>query len=487
MTTKLCFALLDSLDINSDVPVSLSGSDPVLPTRFKLAETAAGVLAAIGVAAAEIWRMRGGDDQAVSIDLHHVAAALNSYRYHRVIDGLDPMTEFASGPRQVTTGIYATKDGRYFHTHGSFDPEGMCDALLLRVKGAKSVIGIKSVKDPTSRSMSEAVAGWLADDLENHLADQGHCGAIVRSRQEWAEHPHGQALAAKPVVEILRVGDSEPEPFLAAARPLSGIRVLDLTRVLAGPTCARTLAEHGADVLRIGAEHLPTHGFFDLDTGHGKRWANLNLKTTEDLATLRALVGSADVFSEGYRPGVMQRFGLSAQELHAIRPGIINVTINCYGHSGPFASRPGWEQLGQSVSGMAFEEGVEQGVEQGGNEAPRLVPAAACDYTTGYLAALGTLVALKRRAEHGGSYQVRVSLARTGMWYVDQPRVAAEVELPKEIPSREQVTQYITTSQTDQGELLHLAPVVKMTKTTPHWLLASPSPGSSAPTWEPKG
>ena len=472
MTNKLCFALLDSLGINSDVPVSLSGRDPVLPTRFTLAETAAGVLAAIGVATAEIWQMRGGDEQAVSIDLNHVAAALNSYRYHRVINGLDPMTQFASGPRQVTTGIYATKDGRYFHTHGSFDPEGMCDALLL-------VKGVKGAKDPTSKSMSEAVANWEADDLEKHLADQGQCGAIVRSRQEWAEHPHGQALAAKPVIEIIRIGDSEPEPFLPAARPLSGIRVLDLTRVLAGPTCARTLAEHGADVLRIGAEHLPTHAFFDLDTGHGKRWANLNLKTTKDMATLRALVGSTDVFSEGYRPGVMQRFGLSAQELHAIRPGIINVTINCYGHSGPFASRPGWEQLGQSVSGMAFEEG--------GNEAPRLVPAAACDYTTGYLAALGTLIALKRRAEHGGSYQVRVSLARTGMWYVDQPRVAAEIELPKEVPSREQVSQYVTSSQTDQGELLHLAPVVKMTKTAPHWVLASPSPGSSAPSWESKG
>jgi crotonobetainyl-CoA:carnitine CoA-transferase CaiB-like acyl-CoA transferase len=461
MTDKPYAKLLDSLDLQSDVSVSINGHDPVLPTRFRLAESAAAVLAAIGTVAAEIWKMRGGEDQTVGIDLPHVAAALNSYRYHRIIDGLDPMTQFASGPRQVTTGIYPTKDGRFFHTHGSFDPTGMCAAI--------------GVKDPTPQSMSEAVANWAADDLEHHLADLGHCGAIVRSRGEWAEHPHGQALADKPVVEILPIGESAAEPFSAATRPLSGIRALDLTRVLAGPTCARTLAEHGADVLRISAEHLPTHAFFDLDTSHGKRWANLNLKETGDLATLRELVRAADVFSEGYRPGVMQRFGLSAEELHSIRPGIIYVTINCYGHSGPFASRPGWEQLGQSVSGMAFEEG--------GRQAPRLVPAAACDYTTGYLAALGTLVALKRRAEHGGSYQVRVSLARTGMWYLDQPRVAADVELPKEVLSREQVTPYMTTSQIEEGSMVHLAPAVKMSKTTPHWTLASPSPGSSSPTW----
>jgi crotonobetainyl-CoA:carnitine CoA-transferase CaiB-like acyl-CoA transferase len=277
------------------------------------------------------------------------------------------------------------------------------------------------------------------------------------------------------VVEILRLGDSDPEPFPAGDRPLSGIRVLDLTRVLAGPTCARTLAEHGADVLRIGAAQLPTHEFFDMDTGHGKRWANLDLKQKDERARLESLVRGADVFSEGFRPGAVARLGFAPEALHTLRPGIISVSINCYGHAGPFAHRPGWEQLGQSVSGMAHEEG--------GADAPRLVPAAACDYTTGYLAALGVLVALLRRARNGGSYQVRVSLARTGMWYMAQPRVPSDAVLPQATASREAVSRFSIRTDTDYGCMYHLAPVVQMSRTPTSWTLPSPLNGSSSAHW----
>jgi crotonobetainyl-CoA:carnitine CoA-transferase CaiB-like acyl-CoA transferase len=438
-----------------------NGRDPVLPTRFALAETAAGVLGAIGIAAAEVGKMRGGPPQEVRVDVRHAAAALNSFRYHRIVDGMDPAAMFGAAAQTGTTAIYPTKDGRYFHTHGSFDPAGMCAAI--------------GVQDPTPEKMASAVASWDGLALENRLAELGHCGAMVRSEKEWAAHPHGQALAQVPVVEVLRVGDSDPEPLERAERPLAGIRVLDLTRVLAGPTCARTLAEHGADVLKVGAKHLPTIEHFDLDTGHGKRWAHLNLKETGDRDALRSLVGGADVFSEGYRPGVMRRLGFGAEQLHELRPGIINVSINCYGHDGPFAGKPGWEQLGQSVSGMAFEEG--------GADAPRLVPAAACDYTTGYLAALGTLVAILRRAREGGSYRVQVSLARTGMWYMRQARVTPEAELPDDVASRDAVVPFMTESVTHLGTLLHLAPVVDMSKTPPHWALPSPQPGSCEPIW----
>jgi len=462
MSEQQCQELLDTIELESDANVVFTGRDPILPTRFALAETAAGVLGAIGVAAAQIGQLRGaGENQEIGVNVLHAGAALNSYRYHRIIGGADSAAMLGTAAQTGTTAIYPSKDGRFFHTHGSFDAVGMCAAL--------------GVENPTPEKMASAVAGWDALDLENHIAELGHCGAMVRSADEWAQHPHGQALAQRPVVEILRIGDSEPEPFTSASRPLSGTRVLDLTRVLAGPTCARTLAEHGADVLRVGADHVPTIDFFDLDTGHGKRWTSLDLRQSADCDSLRSLVREADVFSEGYRPGVMRRLGFGTEELHAMRPGIINVSINCYGHSGPFAHKPGWEQLGQSVSGMAVEEG--------GVDAPRLVPAAACDYTTGYLAALGTLVALLRRARDGGSYQVRVSLARTGMWYMAQSRVRLQSEIPEDVPSREVIAPFTTQSSTHLGTLVHLSPVVEMSATPPRWELPSPRAASSQPVW----
>lgn len=457
--TELC----DVLNLATDRPVTFTGHDPTLPTRFRLAETAAGVLGAIGIAAAEIWSARGGSEQMLSVDVRHVAAALNSFRYHHIIDGMDPASMFGTAVQTGTTAIYPTGDDRYFHTHGSFDPDGMCADL--------------GVTNPTPEKMAAAVVQWQGLELEAHLEAKGHCGAMIRSAAEWAKHPHGKTLAAMPVVELLQLGESDPEPFQPAERPLSDVRVLDLTRVLAGPTCARTLAEHGADVLKVSAAHLPTIEAFDLDTCLGKRWAYLDLRAHSDRDTLESLVTQADVFSEGFRPGVMSRFGFSGEELHQLRPGIISVSINCYGHAGPFAHRPGWEQLGQSVSGMAFEEGGN------GAQAPRLVPAAACDYTTGYLAALGVLAALKRRAEQGGSYQVRVSLARTGMWYMAQPRIEPDARLPVDIPPRQECIEFTEISDSYAGKLRHIKPVVQLSRTPAHWSVGSPAPGSAAPTW----
>ncbi len=453
------FDELSTLLALPELPVSIEGTEPILRTRFALASTAAGALASVGVAAADLWQTKGGADQQISVDLRHAAAALNSFLYNRVTS--DPPSTGVRTPGASVGGIFPTADGRYFHTHGSFDPAGMC-----RVIGAT---------DTSQQTVAKAVAGWNAQDLEDHIAQQGHCGAMISTADEWAEHPHGRALAQKPPVEILKIGDSSPEPLPEGYRPLSGIRALDLTRVLAGPTCARTLAEHGADVLRVGAAHLPTIEPFDRDTGHGKRWTNLNLKESSELDKLRTLASTADVFSEGYRPGVMGRFGFSPEALHELRPGMICVSINCYGHEGPFAERPGWEQLGQSVSGVAAEEG--------GDGPPRLVPAAACDYTTGYLAALGALVALKRRVVEGGSYLVRVSLARTGMWYLSQPRIPRTAELPDGPLVGPMVEGFLTTTRTDYGELQHLAPVVRMSETPPRWERPSPRIGSADAIW----
>ncbi len=256
---------------------------------------------------------------------------------------------------------------------------------------------------------------------------------------------------------------------------MAGVRVLDLTRVLAGPTCARTLAEHGADVLRVDAPHLPTVSPFVLDTGHGKRSTYLDLRDAGALDTLRTLVREGDVFSEGYRAGSLARRGLGAEALAALRPGIVVVSINCYGHQGPWRERRGWEQLAQTVSGMAAE--------QGGGDAPRLVPAAATDYTTGYyLGALGAMVALARRAREGGSYQVRVSLTRTAMWLLGLDRVDGAPSGADEAL----LARYRQTSETPRGQVQHLGPVLELSETPPRFRHPSPGLGAHPPRWSPR-
>jgi crotonobetainyl-CoA:carnitine CoA-transferase CaiB-like acyl-CoA transferase len=288
------------------------------------------------------------------------------------------------------------------------------------------------------------------------------------------------------MLEVTRIGDAEKQPLRPAHRPLDGVRALDLTRVLAGPTCGRTLAEHGADVLRITCPRLPDVEPFVIDTGHGKLSAEIDLDDTEGVRRLRGLAAGADVFVGGYRSGSLERRGFGPEELAALRPGIVYVSINCYGHEGPWRERAGWEQLAQSVSGLAHEHG--------GAKQPQLVPAAACDYTTGYLAALGTLVALARRAREGGSWHVRASLSQTGMWIQrhgsdalhPKERTSIEEVLAGGQPrglSGEEIAALSMQSDTGYGRITHLAPVLSLSETPARWERPSSPRGAHPPAW----
>ena len=339
-------------------------------------------------------------------------------------------------------------------------------------QGVLDLLEVDSEDPAPKEAVAKAIAGWDALALEDAVAARRLCGAMVRSSEEWAAHSQGRALAALSVVEVERVGDSPPEPFDAdGERPLSGLRVLDLTRVLAGPTCARTLAAHGAEVLKINSPELPSIPFFVMDTGHGKRSAFLNLCEPDAGDRLRALVAEADVFSQGYRAGAMERLGFDAEALHAMRPGLIHTSINCYGHEGPWRERAGWEQLAQTVTGIAAEHG--------GPDGPALLPAAATDYTTGYLAALGTMTALARRAVEGGSYRVRVSLSQTGSWLMGLGRC----ETAGAGPTAEALGSQMTASDTPHGKLHHLGPVLEMSETCPRWQLPSVPLGTHRAAW----
>jgi crotonobetainyl-CoA:carnitine CoA-transferase CaiB-like acyl-CoA transferase len=209
-----------------------------------------------------------------------------------------------------------------------------------------------------------------------------------------------------------------------------------------------------------------------MDTGHGKRAASLDLSQAEDAAALRRLVADADVFSQGYRGGSLERRGFGPEELAAAKPGVIYVTINCYGDVGPWRERPGWEQLSQSVTGMAHAEGSPG--------APRLVPAAAADYTTGYLAALGTMVALRRRSIEGGSYHVRASPCQTATWLAeDGPCVD-----PSSAVGFGDTEPWLVTEQTGFGLLTHLTPVAQLAKTPGYWTTPVVPLGTHPPTWQ---
>ena len=429
--------------------VEITGAaDPILPTPFRIGETSTATLAAVGLAVSDLWELRTGRRQAIAVDTRQATASLRSGHYLH-IDG-----EYVSPARNEVMGTYPAKDGRWSYLHCNF-PNHRAAAL--------KVLGVAEDRDAVTR----AVARWDALELEEAIIAAKGAGGMVRTMDEWAKHPQGIAVAALPLMEIVRIGDSPAEALPRGDRPLSGIRVLDLTRVIAGPTCARTLAEHGADVLKISGAHLPSLGRQEYDTGHGKLSAHLDLREEKDKEILRGLVRDADVFSQGYRPGTIGSRGFSPEALAQMRPGIVVVSLCAFSHVGPWAARRGFDTVIQTVSGITHRQGE---LFPGAAPGPQFYPVSAIDFLTGYLMAFGAMVALGRRAREGGSWLVRISLAQVGRWLVGRGQVP-ESELrnvPKDF-TPEELKRWSMTSDTPVGRLQHLAPVLNLSETPPRW------------------
>jgi crotonobetainyl-CoA:carnitine CoA-transferase CaiB-like acyl-CoA transferase len=447
----------------ADLPLSLADhveitrdADPVLATRYKITATGAAAIAASALAAARLWALKTGRQQTLSVDGRAATAAMRSNHYLK-IDGAQPPR-----PRDKVTGFYRTGDGRWVYLHCNFPNLRDRNFALLGVPAEREA-GIA------------AVARWKAEELEAAIAAAGGCAAMIRSEEEWNALPQAAAVAKAPLIEIVRIGDAPPEPLPPGERPLSGIRVLDLTRVLAGPTCARTLAEHGADVMKVARPDLPDSGMFDLDTGLGKLSTFIDFRKPDDDAALRAMIREADVFSQSYRPGALAAHGLSPEDIATLRPGIVYVTLNAWGPTGPWAEWRGYDTIVQGPNGMAYRPD---------NAEPAFLPVSAQDYVAGYLLAYGTMLALERRAREGGSWMVRMSLARTGHWIRAQGLVdPVQYEAcGKDLPGDE-VAGYMMESDSPVGRLSHLAPVAKMSETPARWARPAVPLGTHPPRW----
>jgi hypothetical protein len=286
--------------------------------------------------------------------------------------------------------------------------------------------------DTPAEEVRAAVAARDAVAVEEAVVAAGGCAAAVRQAGTWAAHPQGAAVASEPLVawapaSPLPAGVS-PGRSVAALRPgdppAAGLRVLDLTRVIAGPVATRTLAALGADVLRLDPPDLPELLLQVLDTGAGKRSALLDLGTPPGRATLEELLAGADVLIQGYRPGALAAFGLDPDELRERHPALATVTLAAWGHTGPWRRRRGFDSLVQAASGIA------ELVRDPADAAPGALPAQALDHGTGHLVAAAALRAVTARLQTGAPGHARLSLARTAAWLLAQPAAPPDGSLP---------------------------------------------------------
>ncbi|MCI3277069.1 CoA transferase [Streptomyces cylindrosporus] len=365
-----------------------------LEGRLPVRELARACVAACAQAAAELGARRAGlaEVPGVRVDDGAVATAFHSERHLR-IDGRAPVS-FAPMSR-----FWRTADG-WIRTHANYPHHR---ARLLHALGVPEDVG----------AVEAALAERSALEVEEAVYAAGGLAVALRTPEEWAAHEQAVAVAARPLVERDRL-DSAPARVLAPVNgtpllPAAGLRVLDLTRVLAGPVATRTLALLGADVLRVDSPHLPELPDQHADTGFGKRSAVLDL--ARDQRAFEELLAGADVVVTGYRPGALDRFGLSPRALAERRPGLVVAQLSAWGAYGPWGGRRGFDSLVQAATGIAVIEGSAA--------RPGALPAQALDHGTGYLLAAAVLRALTEQSYEGGSRFVRLTLARTAQWLMD--------------------------------------------------------------------
>jgi crotonobetainyl-CoA:carnitine CoA-transferase CaiB-like acyl-CoA transferase len=437
--------------------VTLTGEEPQLPSSFRVAAAAQASIAATGLAAAQVWKWRSGQSQDIAVDMRHAVVECRSERYLRV-DGKPP------GPTwDAIAGIYKTRDQRFVRLHTNFRHHRDAVCKVLNCK-------------PERDDVQAALMQWDAEAFETAAYAAGGVVAMMRSHEEWSALPHAKALAELPLVSIEKIGEAVPKPWPNGDRPLAGVRVLDLSRVIAGPVAGRSLAAHGADVLLISGPDLPAIPWLTIDTGRGKLSSFVELKSEQGRDVFRNLLAQADIVSQGYRPKSIAALGFSPEEAAKINPGIISVSMSAYGHAGPWAERRGFDSLVQTSTGFNHAEGQAAGV-----DGPKELPAQMLDHATGYLMAFGAMMAKARQSREGGSWHVRVSLAQTGRWLWNLGRVADG--FTTEDLKSEMVMPFIEEIPSGFGPLRSVKHSAVLSKTPAFWARPAMPLGSHPPQW----
>jgi len=431
--------------------IKLTGAEPILCSSFAVGTAVRTTIAAAALAAGELWRLRRGQRQHISVDMRDAAVEFRSEHHLRVngvADGCEPTGRRRSGRARRSC---PPRRERGHHRN-----------RLLALLGC----------DDDREAVQRALCGWNAEGLEAAAAEAGLVVTACSSFSEWDEHPRGGAIAKLPLFAIDKIGDAPAEPLTTGDRPLAGIRVLDLARIT-GPVCGRTLAAHGADVLRVKAPHLPDVEPLVIDTGRGKLFTVLDLREKRERDMLAALLQKADIFFQGYRPDAIAGFGFCPQDAARIRPGIVYVSLCAYGDQGSWAARRGFASAVQAASGRNADEAKAAGIDK-----PKPLPAQALDHGTGYLMALAAMTALAHRAEQGGSWYVRTSLAQTGDWIRQLGRIDGMA-----CPNADDVNDRLETQVSGFGDLTAIRHAAIMTDTPPHLARPSIPPGTHAPGW----
>lgn len=447
--------------------VRLTGVEPQIPSSFRVAVAGQTTIAAAGLAAAEIWRLRSGETQDVSVDMRHAVAECRSERYLRLDDKPPPPAWDA------IAGIYRTGDNRFVRCHTNFPHhrDAVCKVLAC---------------EPERDKVQAALMQWRGEEFETAAYAAGGVVALMRSYDEWSALPQARALAELPLVSIEKIGEAPPKPWHQGLsskglsnndRPLSGLRVLDLSRVIAGPVAGRTLAAHGADVLLVSGPELPAIPWLTIDTGRGKLSTFVELMSEAGRAQLRALLKDADIFSQGYRPRALAALGFAPEEASTINPGIVYVTLSAYGHAGPWAERRGFDSLVQTTTGFNDAEGRAAGI-----DGPKELPAQMLDHATGYLMAFGAMMAKARQAREGGSWHVRVSLAQTGRWLWNLGRLDGGLSTP-DITGEAVHAAFIESMSSGFGMLKAVRHSALLSKTPAQWSRPAMPLGSHPAQW----
>jgi crotonobetainyl-CoA:carnitine CoA-transferase CaiB-like acyl-CoA transferase len=447
------------------------GSEPIISSPLALATMAGVTLMAKAVAVGDLWRFRGGESQNLSVNLGQVLHRLCPFydKKWELLNGYAPRNPADADSPFWPTNMYRTADDRWVQL------------INVYPRTTKTALAFFNCHDDR-RALAEAVRKWNAVDLEDAAARAGVQATMVRTFDEFAREPQFQYIKDMPLIEIEKIGESDPESFTSNPEdPLSGVRALGLGHVIAGAGLGRALAYHGADVLNIWD---PSD--FEIDALYatanvGLRSAMMDLGRADELQRFKDLAKDSDVFFANRRPGYLDKRGLSAQNLAEIRPEMIHVDISIYGPRGPWANRVGFDQTAGGVTGSLTLEGSPDN--------PRLPEIFVVnDYLTSWMASIGVIAALKRRAEEGGSYRIRLSMARLAIWLLQlgvfDKQYAARIAGTE--GGHEYLPPELFEADTPMGHYQGVTDQVQMSKTPGHFKFPLVPRASGKAVWLPR-